>query len=167
MAVPGSSKVTVHTIIRFDSSVKGGFDTAFTANLKVLTLDGHQGVGSYATKQEALRFMCFFIDLDPMINVINGAGLKGKIKDVGDDARVVHRLIVAVDDKLAQYLGSSASYGVNAGAGPLAITVEADAATQKTTTLELSDDTCLAYLLMKFDWDHDRAVSPKEDVWTI
>ena len=150
-----------------DSSVKGGFDAAFKAGLKVLTLDGQANVGAYAGKQDQLRFMLFDVDLDPMASVISGAGVKNKIKDIGNDARVVHRVIVAIDGKLSEYLGGGASFDVKAGAGPLGIEVEVDAKTHSKITLELGDETCLGYLLMKFDWDHDRVVNPKDDVWSI
>jgi hypothetical protein len=148
-----------------DSSVKGGFNAAFKAGLKVLTLDGHASVGAYAGKQDQLRLTLLAVDLDPMASVISGAGVKGKIKDIGNDARVVHRAIVATDGTLSEYLGGGASFDVKEGAGPLGIEVVVDAKTQR-NTLEF-DETCIGYGLMKFDWDHDRVVNPKDDVWTI
>jgi len=150
-----------------DNSVKGGFGGAFKADLKVATIDGHVGIDAFAGRQDALRFMCFFVDPDPMATVINNAGKKNHIKDLGGDARVVHRVIIAIDDKLAKYLGGDATFDVKAGAGPIEIEVTIDAKANTKTTLSFSDPTCIGYLLMKVKWNNDRVVETEDDVWSL
>jgi hypothetical protein len=94
------------------------------------------------------------------------------LKRIGNDGRLVHKIIVAMDAKTATTVTGASSLDVSASVGGIALTPSASTGGTTTTTVDLATCT-FAYLLLKLKWDANMKSNWKkiedweEDQWGL
>ena len=131
------------------------------------------GETSKQLRNETLKLVQFEIFPKDLVDAANASpGVLDTLKRIGNDGRLVHKIIVAMDAKTATSVTGAATLDVTATVAGVAISAGAGSSGTSFGSVDLSRCT-FAYLLLKPKWDASmnknwkRIVDWEEDRWSL
>jgi len=97
-----------------------------------------------------------------------------KLQDLhrwGKDARIAHQVFIVMEASLANQFSKNYGVKISAGVKGLEAAVGVGGSSSGTTTVNISKDTCFAYLLLKIKWDEKQGelkiLDLNDDQWGL
>ena len=95
-----------------------------------------------------------------------------KLQDLhrwGKDARIVHQVFIVIDATLASEINRNYGVKIAAGIKGLEVNLGVGGSASGTTAVNISKDTCFAYLMLKIKWDKKelKIVDLNDDQWGL
>ncbi|RQP23888.1 hypothetical protein [Piscinibacter terrae] len=125
-------------------------------------------------REDTLKLVLFEILPKDLVAAANATPhVIESLKRIGNDGRLVHKVIVAMQAKTAQAFSNSASLDVSATVKGVKVTAHGGSDSSGSTTIELEPRTTFAYLLLKPKWDASmnknwkRIEDWEEDQWSF
>ncbi len=157
--------------IETSGAAKSNFQAAVSASLKVIGLNGSVGSIYDGLAKKSLKLVQLYVEEEAMRKALNDSPKAlNNLKNYGKDARVVHQILVVMEAEFATSFTSATSYDASVDAlGILSIQASGGKTVKGKDKITLSPGTCLAYLLLKLDWNKGKTKVEKTivDEWSI
>lgn len=166
-------KIRTVSPIGIDStkSTKSDFKSAVSASLKVIGFNGSVGTVYDKLVDNQLKLVQLWVEEEDMKEAVNRSPkVLNNLRSYGADARVAHQVFVITEAKLATSFTGGTKFDVSANAaGIISIKAKGGNSVSGKDTITLSPGTCLAYLLLKLNWNKDKSQIEKTraDEWGI
>ncbi len=89
----------------------------------------------------------------------------------GKNARIVHQVFIVIDAILANQFSRNYGVKISTGIKGLEAKIGVGGSASGTTTVQISKDTCFAYLMLKIEWDkkqdEPKIVDLDDDQWGL
>lgn len=140
--------------IDYEKSSKNAFNAAFKAIVKGVPVKLNLKNSFDKFRSGELKLVKLSVLSNKMKNAANNSPRKlQSLINWGKDARIAHQVFIVMDAKMANKYDNDVDVDISVGAKGIEATVAGRGKSSGETKVELSKDTCFAYLLAKIDWD--------------
>ena len=152
-------------------SSKADFTGMVSASLKVIGFSGSAGAVYESLADKHLKLVQLWVEEEGMKSAANQSPrVLDNLAGYGGDARIAHQVLIVMEATLAKSFAAAAHFDVSAdAAGIVSINGTGGGAVSGGTRVTLSPNTCIAYLLLKLDWNRNKSAidSTKVDEWSV
>lgn len=136
------------------SSKSSDFMAAVSASLKVIGFNGTFHTVYNELVKQHLKFVELQVQENDMKRAANESpAALDDLRSYGAGARIAHRILVVMEASWATSFTSATTFDVTVNAGVLSIQAKGGASVTGKDMIRLEPGTCLAYLLLKLDWN--------------
>jgi hypothetical protein len=160
--------------IDFTKTSKSAFNTVVSAIIQGVPVKFSGDATFDKLKSGSLKLVKFSILSNDMKEAANNS--PQAIQDLiewGDNARIATQVFIVMEAALANQFNNNVTVNLSAGVKGLEAKVGGSGSTSGTTTVQISNGTCFAYLLAKIDWDASqkknktKIVDLDDDQWSF
>jgi hypothetical protein len=160
--------------IDFTKTSKSSFNTVVSAIIQGVPVQLSGGATFDKLKSGELKLVKFTVLNNDMRDAINSShkALQNLI-EWGNDARVVTQVFNVIEAKLANQFDNDVAVDLSIGVKGLEAKAGGSGSTSGETSVQISKNTCFAYMLAKIDWDANqkknitKAVDLDDDQWSF
>jgi hypothetical protein len=125
-------------------------------------------------REDTLKLVLFEVIASDLVSAANASPhVLETLRNIGNDGRLVHKVIVALEAKTAQTFTSAGSLEVSATVQGVKVTAQGGTSSSGTATIELEPRTTFAYVLLKPKWNANMKQNwthidgSEEDEWSL